>query len=340
APKLSLSPRFQELTQQVVNQRYYQYCRVGYDFRDIEILADGKINAGHGAIEHTWSLVGTDEEPRLAFWDGGNILAELTLGRNGILHGKWLMHEQMPIVLLPISEDTRAAKHLPASLAGLRKPRLQNVVQINPGRQSLTIVMTGFKGQLHEELAKESVPRMQAYANKFGHDFAICNVDGNRPASWFKVAGLYQALQEYERALWIDSDVAIVRDDKDIFAEHIPTAWQAIVEHHADIGSVPNCGVWLVTRAMLPVLESMWTSEQFIAHGWWEQAALLQRLGYTPDVNKTTQSGSTLLLEKTQFLSATWNHHPRHLENVPDPHFKHITCYDDRLAELKRVLSA
>lgn len=334
ASKNESSDRMRQLARQISEQRYYTYTRVGYDFRPIELLADGKIYAGSGAIEQSWSLHGTDDDPKLAIWHGADMLADLRFGGCGMLHGQWLRHEKMPIVLLPNSNNVEQSAQ---DQFEFFKPRLSAVQCAHSGKRSDTLIVTGATGEQHEQILAITAPKMAAYAKRHGADFVVGDISGSRPPSWLKVACLFQALWDYDRVLWLDADVLICRSDKDIFAELAPAAWHALVLHETTVGETPNCGVWLVTRRLAPVLHEMWMSRDHIDHLWWEQAALMSRIGFVPDQNNSRKERETELLHDTQFLDAEWNHHPRHCKNSAAPRFRHITFYEDRLAELTRL---
>ena len=63
----------------------------------------------------------------------------------------------------------------------------------------------------------------------------------------------------------------------------LPTdAFQAMVQHSGDDQLSPNTGVWLLrscSRAK-EFLREVWSSEKFIDHRLWENAAVLDLLGY------------------------------------------------------------
>ncbi|HEX3150815.1 MAG TPA: FkbM family methyltransferase [Gemmataceae bacterium] len=101
ATRPASGPRAEQLVRQIVNQRHYLYCRIGHDFRPVELLAPNRILAGEGAIEHTWEVIGPDAAPRIGIFTDGQLLCELEAGGSSMLHGHWLMHEKMAVVLLP-----------------------------------------------------------------------------------------------------------------------------------------------------------------------------------------------------------------------------------------------
>jgi FkbM family methyltransferase len=102
-PKKQLSPESAALQEQIKNQRHYMYVRVGYDARPIALLPGGVVASGKDdAAEHTWAVIGPPQNPRIGIFSGGNLLADLAVGGQGMLHGAWTQFEKMPCVLLPI----------------------------------------------------------------------------------------------------------------------------------------------------------------------------------------------------------------------------------------------
>lgn len=103
SPKEKLSPRLQAVEADIIKQRYYMYVRVGYDFRPIEFLPGGKLNAGPAAVESGWSVAGSDNAPKVLIWQGDSVLVDAAVGKQGMLHGNWVQHEKMPCIMLPSS---------------------------------------------------------------------------------------------------------------------------------------------------------------------------------------------------------------------------------------------
>ena len=201
-----------------------------------------------------------------------------------------------------------------------------------------SLVLTGWCGTEYARMAAHTLPVLEAYAKRHGHDFACHNLFGERPASWMKVLLLHKSLQTYDRVAWIDTDVVVMRDDADILAELPAGQWQGMVEHDTECGMVPNCGVWLVTQDMIPILTDAWNCGQDINHGWWEQAAILRRMGYAvTDSPHASLDTPTTLYERTTFLDATWNHHPRDRRRVEAPRFVHVTQYIDRVGVISEL---
>lgn len=194
------------------------------------------------------------------------------------------------------------------------------------------IILSGWTGTLFAKMACHTLPLIEEYAERHGALFACTNLQGDRPPSWNKVLFLLHALQHAKEVAWIDCDVVIERGHLSIFDEMEEGAWQGVVEHHTECGTVPNCGIWVVRQEMIPVLEEIWNSGENINHPWWEQASVITRMGYEVRHTNARLLEPTELHQKTTFLRQEWNHHPSDIRKVEKPFFRHITMYEDRVA--------
>lgn len=199
-----------------------------------------------------------------------------------------------------------------------------------------TILVTGWCGTLFAKMACWTLPLLEAYAARHGMDFFCANLAGDRPPSWMKVPLLHRVLQDYDRAVWVDADVVVLDPSENILDAVPSDSWQGLVEHFTDSGTVPNCGVWVLGREMATLLAEIWNAGTFVNHCWWEQAAVLERMGYTVTNEPTaTFTQATELHQRTTFLPAAWNHHPYDARKVDAPRFVHVTAYADRPAACK-----
>jgi hypothetical protein len=206
------------------------------------------------------------------------------------------------------------------------------------------LILTGWSGVMHGQMATHTLPVMQAYAARHGVELGCVNLASKAaPPSWMKVPAIGMALAAHERVLWLDADVVIADQAENIFDRLEADAWQALVEHETECGLVPNCGVWLVTREMAPWLQFAWDRmlDGFLDHPWWEQAAVMSMMGYritlTDGWPHATLEAATELHDRTQFLPAKWNDHPADRRRGDAPAFRHVTQYPDRLAEIRRL---
>lgn len=178
----------------------------------------------------------------------------------------------------------------------------------------------------HRRLLELSLPRFAEYADRHGYELAAYPPRLlMRPPSWLKVAALLDALNHHEEALWIDCDVVIVDGEKDIADEVPDDARQALVRHHTPDGEVPNCGVWFVREPMRPTLIRLWQLDRYLDHPWWEQAAMLDLLGYRHRQRPVELVAPTELYERTHWLDLSWNSHEQS-DRHPRPRFAHATC--------------
>ena len=204
------------------------------------------------------------------------------------------------------------------------------------------LILTGWTGLEFAQIAAHTLPIMAAYAERHGMQFACANLAGERPPSWMKVRAMHQMLADHECVVWIDADVVILDPSRNIAHEIKPGHVQALVEHKTECGPVPNCGVWVATRDLLPWLEQAWNAGQDIHHPWWEQASIMRLMGYRVELANDGSPFSLLdtpstLHERTTWLSPTWNHHPRDASRVESPAFYHVTQHADRLATVHRL---
>lgn len=193
-------------------------------------------------------------------------------------------------------------------------------------------IITGWTGTEFAKMAMYSLPLIECYAKLHNCIFACGNLSGPRPPSWLKVKLIEQALLQVDEVAWIDGDVIIEKFDKSIFEQLAPDAWQGVVEHDTASGLIPNCGIWVLRKPMLPILAEIWDSNRYIEHPWWEQAAILEKMGYSVDGASANRVTETELFKRTTFLASEWNHHPCDHRQVKEPRFRHITQYVDRVS--------
>lgn len=202
------------------------------------------------------------------------------------------------------------------------------------------MIVTGWAGTLFAEIAAHTLPVLGRYAAKHGLTVECVNLAGERPPSWMKVNALHDALGRHDRVVWIDADVVVLDHSRNILDE-LGVGWQGLVEHQTECGTVPNCGVWVADRRMRPVLEQIWNAGRNLHHPWWEQASVLEMMGYTVSDAPTAMLGEpTPLWHHTTWLGPEWNHHPFDARRVDTPRFVHVTQYQDRLDAVRRIVGA
>lgn len=79
----------------------YWYTRVGYGGRPLELREDGTIGLGAAGCERTWHpRIMPDGNPAI-FVYGDTLTFKCVRSPAGIWRGKWLVHEQSPVELVP-----------------------------------------------------------------------------------------------------------------------------------------------------------------------------------------------------------------------------------------------
>lgn len=198
-------------------------------------------------------------------------------------------------------------------------------------------LVTGWSGVQFAEIAAHTLPLMHRYATRHGHTLAVANLVGDRPASWMKVDAIAKALKTSDVAVWLDADMVVVDSTRWIGDELPADMWHGLVEHVTDCGEVPNCGAWVLRQQMLPVLREVWQMTQYLDHPWWEQAAVLELLGYHVTAKPTAKrERPSDLYDRTHWLGAEWNDHPNDSRRAEHARLVHVTQYADRLATVKR----
>ena len=180
----------------------------------------------------------------------------------------------------------------------------------------------------HRELLAESAPTLVAYAQRNNWSVVLSseNLEPTRPASWSKIKLIQELMPEYDFVFWIDADALIVDLDRNILDE---------VDDHADIwfarhpqerradAAVFNAGIILArsTEFTRLILAAMWDSEKYIEHNWWENAALLDLLGYSLDAPYEKVRTSSWH-DRVGELDLAWNSVPGYCES-PNPAINH-----------------
>jgi hypothetical protein len=162
------------------------------------------------------------------------------------------------------------------------------------------------------ELLAIAAPSYEAYARRWGWDviLSVEELSAGRPAPWAKVALVRELLDAYDWVLWIDADACFVRLDADIAAEQEPGKDLYLVEHawgEPPQQSTANTGVFMLRSGSWArdLLDAMWAREALIDHRWWENAALLELLGYNLD--PAGMRKPTSRMERVKLIDLAWN---------------------------------
>lgn len=155
------------------------------------------------------------------------------------------------------------------------------------------------------------------YAARWGHDLRVMpKVQFDRPPAWHRVQLIPQLFDEgYEHVFWIDADSVFARLDADILAEIRPDKDLYLVEHaHPSFPSshVPNTGVMLVRNSdwSRELFRRLWGMTEYLHHPWWENAALIDLLGYRNLLRKGDHAPVADVISRVHFLQDDWNHIP------------------------------
>ena len=189
-------------------------------------------------------------------------------------------------------------------------------------------VICAFATGRHLELLAEAAPTYVAYGRRRQWDVVLSSEYGDveRPAAWKKLLLVQSLLQQYGTVLCIDADAIIVDVGRSILAEVDDSADLWLAHHpqeHDPDATVANTGVMLVRASPFAtaILQAMWASEQYIDHNWWENAALLDLLGYSLDAPYPIVR-HTPWQERVGRLDLAWNSVPGYCES-PAPALNH-----------------
>lgn len=149
------------------------------------------------------------------------------------------------------------------------------------------------------------------FAEAHGYDVVVGSGESDgRPASWGKVLLLRELAERYDRVVWIDSDI-FIRD----WSEDLPAlpdgALIGLVEHvdPPEWGRIPNCGM-LVLRGgpeTIAFLDEVWAKSEYADHRWWEQAAVMELLGYPTTDFPTASTQPSRWRDRVAYLEPKWN---------------------------------
>jgi hypothetical protein len=211
----------------------------------------------------------------------------------------------------------------------------------------------------HEALLEVSRPTFAAYAERHGYELLTSTeADRRRPPAWAKVPMLREAVESFELVLWIDADAVIVDGGRDVADELEAGSELALVRHGEP--QIPNTGVLLLRagRFSRELLDQVWRARRFTDHPWWENAALLDALGYAlpgalePGLRGRARRAAARLRGREprpfapprsfpgiQFLPLEWN--SVYLDRAASPRIAHFpgVPVEQRLHDMRAALS-
>jgi hypothetical protein len=201
-------------------------------------------------------------------------------------------------------------------------------------------VLTTFAMGAMAELLDVALPTFAWYAQTHGYDLFVpsgAQFSGmNRPLAWGRIPLMLSLLKGgYDTVLWLDADVVVVRNDRDILDDLPADAPMGMVVQQTSDGAVPSTGVWLVRKEAEEMLKSLWPLDGFRRSScWWEQAALIAALGGDPDATPVEVPAGRSWAQ----LPYEWNPHVRDARGVAACRFFHATCFPDRKAAMIEAL--
>ena len=168
------------------------------------------------------------------------------------------------------------------------------------------------------EISSRTLPSIRRYADRFGLEFLnMLPETKSRPAAWSKITRIREVLQSgFEYCFYVDADAMFVRFDEDI-RKHLKVEKDLYLcshspsnsENYAPIQEHFNSGVmvWRNSEWSCNFLNEVWQKTDFIHHCWWEQAAILDLLGYHSAVERGPNNLNPNHLEHVQQLPVDWN---------------------------------
>lgn len=190
------------------------------------------------------------------------------------------------------------------------------------------------------ELARPSFERLAAR-----HGWRLSLQTGplqlDRPPAWDKVIAIRDLLTSFDTVVWIDADALVVDPEPDLTALATPDRMLWIVSHHYDGADQPNTGIMVMHsgQAARDFLDAVWETEHLIDHPWWEQAAMLELMGYdvTSEIGVARMVNPTHWYAQVGWLDKRWN--SISLDPHPAPYIRHYAGLSngERLARMSQA---
>ena len=201
----------------------YTYKRVGHDERSMDLLPDGTIGDGAAGCEQAWKIEETPVGRVLTIvGDGGRPTCQLRPRHDGVLCGRWLRHERMPIELVRQDEAAAEEPLPPMAMSHALRNRERDAAATTDDeslrrhwtdqepitdplsrRPAITVVMNWDAG--YDGIAQIVVRNREAYASRHGYPIRKSRHAG----SWGKLDALLDAWNETEWLWWLDTDACI-----------------------------------------------------------------------------------------------------------------------------------
>ncbi len=196
-------------------------------------------------------------------------------------------------------------------------------------------IVTAYQGDDFAKLAALTLPRMEAFAARHGHELVVHKLDGSGfTNSWMKIPAIISALRSgFDFVLWLDIDALILRTDRDIL-EDVQPGIDLLVSWHgpetARLDGIPfpphyNAGVYLIRRSdwSLDFFTRLLAMHGQVTHPWLEQAALHMLLGYNEPLGNGPNLPNQADRAHVRHLDPIWNSIPG-VAMAPDPVIHHF----------------
>lgn len=172
-----------------------------------------------------------------------------------------------------------------------------------------------------EDVGTFSAITLKEFAKRFDYGLHIDAelVVTERGASWQKIPLIRKLFDEgYEFVFWLDADAIFMRYDQGLEGLIEPGKDLYMVNHPVPdydmIGrkDTPNAGVMLLRNCewTRDLLQRLWDFEEYVRHPWWENAALLDMMGYYYPLEKGENRLNSEFLEHVKFIDLEWNSFP------------------------------
>jgi len=151
-------------------------------------------------------------------------------------------------------------------------------------------VVTLVAGKEYSKAVRLATKSKEDYSKIHGYDIIVGNdtdVDNSRPVAWSKIPLLRRLLPGYDFVFWSDADAMFVdyqRRLEEFFSGFIASDKMMVVTK--DAKNHVNTGNFLLRNNLwsLSLLDEIWQQNQFINHGWWDNAAFIHLLGLHPRI--------------------------------------------------------
>ena len=204
----------------------------------------------------------------------------------------------------------------------------KNTNHINNQSKFKIKLITAFDKKFSEigNLTSQSIAR---YANHYNFNYQIYDMpETGRAYSWNKISIILDEIKKKKNdfIMWVDADAFFSFLEKNISNELDNKFELFLVNHYCTIHKGSrylntklaikriNCGVMVfkVSDHNFEFLNKVWNNEKFINHPWWEQASIMDIIGYRAELNGdlNDQKGDNFYVEKIKYLSNDWNSIP------------------------------